>query len=156
MNNTNDETSKPTVIPYQWWVAGTNGCCIYVSCVHTAQRGVIEDASESELDRARNVDIARDPCLTIPGVSYRWNDAARVRVIGECGQRGPAVFMRLTLKEIMKDDMSNLPPETRPHARRAAIEALDGLVQRLDRWEFIHWFEDLKRSRDFLQDYLPF
>lgn len=157
MNN-NESVKVPAVLPYQWLVTGVCDRCIYVYCKSTARMGIIEDPSEAELSRAQCVDISDGSCITIPDASYRWEDSARVRLLDFYGSQSTACFLRDTLKQLLGSRLSHLELGARTQARRAAIDAFEGLILRLDCLEVRQRVEELKRGQqiDADADDIPF
>jgi hypothetical protein len=157
MNN-NQQIHKPTVVPYQWWVTGVCADLIYVYCPSTRRVGVIEDPTPTELSRAQCINIADNSYQTIPDASYRWEDVARVRALDTQRVDRSGHLLRDTLKAILEANFSQLQHEARAQARRTAIEALDGLILRLDRLELIPWLVELERRHRLEQeeDEIPF
>lgn len=147
-NKTSSEGASACAVPTDWWVTGAIAREIYLFCSRTAMRGVVLDASPSELERAERVDITCKFGASIPDVSYRWEEHARVRVVELPSESGGAAIARRSLVRLLRCPFREMEPASAVEARRAAIEAMESLIMRLDRLECIPWIREIIRVND--------
>ena len=143
MNINEQDRKRCSVVPYEWWVAGLLDSNIYVYCSRTAEWGIVDDATLEERGEAAEVDIRNPQTVTIPEASYSWRDHSRVRVIRQKNHRGtPAELLRSSLLHIVNGVLDQSELRENAQARCQAIHILEEAVLRLDRLEFLQFYNE--------------
>lgn len=148
MSENSHEHKQVSVLPYDWWIAGVAHGQIHLYCSRTSAWGVVRDPEEEDLsESAKGVDITSPSSTTIPGSSIQWRKPERVTIIEPSDRKkGPAAFLRSKLIALFKSRPSRLRSIVEFEAWREAVDRLEEAVLRLDRLEFLEWYNPIARG----------